>query len=192
MVDLWDETAQKEVNLVRSTTATPSISSTSQESFGNIERNPLGVTGAGAGHIAPYPQHSSMNMYGQPPPPVNYGQNPYSQGKHPEPHIKIHPAHADTACEEGRRASLTYRQCHTTSLRRRAMRHNNSRTLLNLTMAWFHPRAPEDVTYHRMAHLRCSITQWQWDIGCHTRATASRRGCSPEILLGVWLRAHSA
>ncbi|EOO00539.1 putative developmental regulator protein [Phaeoacremonium minimum UCRPA7] len=39
-VDLWSEDAQKEVNLVRHTTATPSISSTTPESFAAVEARP--------------------------------------------------------------------------------------------------------------------------------------------------------
>jgi hypothetical protein len=67
-VDLWSEDATKEVNLVRHTTATPSISSTTQASFGSIES----VTPAYA-HILPsgrpeYPPQVSF------PPTVN----PYS------------------------------------------------------------------------------------------------------------------
>ncbi|OIW34479.1 hypothetical protein CONLIGDRAFT_675456 [Coniochaeta ligniaria NRRL 30616] len=67
-VDLWSEDATKEVNLVRHTTATPSISSTTQASFGSIES----VTPAYA-HILP----SNRPEY---PPQVSYPPtvNPYS------------------------------------------------------------------------------------------------------------------
>lgn len=67
-VDLWSEDATKEVNLVRHTTATPSISSTTQASFGSIES----VTPAYA-HILP----SNRPEY---PPQVPYppSVNPYS------------------------------------------------------------------------------------------------------------------
>ncbi|RKU42649.1 hypothetical protein DL546_002011 [Coniochaeta pulveracea] len=67
-VDLWSEDATKEVNLVRHTTSTPSISSTTQASFGSIES----VTPAYA-HILP----SSRPDYGSP---VSYppAVNPYS------------------------------------------------------------------------------------------------------------------
>lgn len=39
-VDLWDEHALKEVNLVRHTTASPSISSTSPASYAQMESTP--------------------------------------------------------------------------------------------------------------------------------------------------------
>lgn len=77
-VDLWDENGSKEVNLVRSTTATPAISSTIHESFNNLETMPYR-----AANIAPYPQShpSQMPMYGQPQTPVNpYGAGQYGQG----------------------------------------------------------------------------------------------------------------
>jgi hypothetical protein len=67
-VDLWSEDATKEVNLVRHTTSTPSISSTTQASFGSIES----VTPAYA-HILPSnrPDYAPQVSY---PPAVN----PYS------------------------------------------------------------------------------------------------------------------
>jgi hypothetical protein len=67
-VDLWSEDATKEVNLVRHTTATPSISSTTQASFGSIESVTPAYT-----HILP----SNRPDY---PPQVSYPPtvNPYS------------------------------------------------------------------------------------------------------------------
>lgn len=78
-VDLWDETGSKEVNLVRSTTATPAISSTIHESFNNLETMPYR-----SANIAPYPpQHpGQVPMYGQPQPSVpSYGGGQYGQGQ---------------------------------------------------------------------------------------------------------------
>lgn len=80
-VDLWDETGTREVNLVRSTTATPAISSTIHESFNNIETMPYRA----AANIAPYPaaHPSQMTLYSQQhQSPVNpYAPNQYAQGK---------------------------------------------------------------------------------------------------------------
>ncbi|KAJ4394589.1 hypothetical protein N0V93_003808 [Gnomoniopsis smithogilvyi] len=74
-VDLWDELGSKEVNLVRSTTATPAISSTIHESFNNLETMPYRAT-----NIAPYPQSGQMPMYGQSQPPAQqYGGGQYGQ-----------------------------------------------------------------------------------------------------------------
>ncbi|KAH6634439.1 velvet factor-domain-containing protein [Chaetomium sp. MPI-SDFR-AT-0129] len=78
-VDLWSEDALKEVNLVRHTTATPSISSTSPASYAQIEQNTPAFS-----HILP----SSRDMgyaqqMGYPPPGQvsPYGmQQPYGQG----------------------------------------------------------------------------------------------------------------
>lgn len=78
-VDLWDETGSKEVNLVRSTTATPAISSTIHESFNNLETMPYR-----SANIAPYPSPhpGQVPMYGQPQPPVpSYGGSQYGQGQ---------------------------------------------------------------------------------------------------------------
>ena len=78
-VDLWDETGTREVNLVRSTTATPAISSTIHESFNNLETMPYR-----AANIAPYPaaHPSQMTLYSQHQSPVNpYAPNQYGQGK---------------------------------------------------------------------------------------------------------------
>ncbi|ROW18054.1 hypothetical protein VPNG_00333 [Cytospora leucostoma] len=76
-VDLWDENGTREVNLVRSTTATPAISSTIHESFNNLETMPYR-----AANIAPYPPShpSQMTLYSQHQPPVSpYAQNQYGQ-----------------------------------------------------------------------------------------------------------------
>jgi hypothetical protein len=82
-VDLWSEDALKEVNLVRHTTATPSISSTSPASYAQIEQ-----TTPAYSHILPssggrdmgYPQHMGYPPPGQAVSP--YGmQQPYSPGK---------------------------------------------------------------------------------------------------------------
>lgn len=79
-VDLWSEDALKEVNLVRHTTATPSISSTSPASYAQIEQNTPAFS-----HILPssrdigyaqqmgYPPPGQVSPYGM--------QQPYGQGK---------------------------------------------------------------------------------------------------------------
>ncbi len=82
-VDLWSEDALKEVNLVRHTTATPSISSTSPASYAQIEQATPAYS-----HILPssrdmgYPQQMAYPPPGQAVSP--YGmQQPYSQGRLP-------------------------------------------------------------------------------------------------------------
>jgi hypothetical protein len=85
-VDLWSEDALKEVNLVRHTTATPSISSTSPASYAQIEQNTPAYS-----HILPSsrdmgyspqmaypPQNQAVSPYGM--------QQPYGQGKLTRPH----------------------------------------------------------------------------------------------------------
>ncbi|KAL2290993.1 hypothetical protein FJTKL_14894 [Diaporthe vaccinii] len=83
-VDLWDETGTREVNLVRSTTATPAISSTIHESFNNLETMPYR-----AANIAPYPaaHPGQMTLYSQHQSPVNpYAPNQYGQVQsYPQP-----------------------------------------------------------------------------------------------------------
>jgi hypothetical protein len=80
-VDLWSEDALKEVNLVRHTTATPSISSTSPASYAQIEQ-----TTPAYSHILPsnrdmgYSQQMGYPSPGQAVSP--YGmQQPYGQGR---------------------------------------------------------------------------------------------------------------
>jgi hypothetical protein len=78
-VDLWSEDALKEVNLVRHTTATPSISSTSPASYAQIEQATPAYS-----HILP----SSRDMGYSPQMPYPPGQpvspyamqQPYGQG----------------------------------------------------------------------------------------------------------------
>ena len=81
-VDPWSEDALKEVNLVRHTTATPSISSTSPASYAQIEQ-----TTPAYSHILPSSRdvgYASQQM-GYPPPgqaASPYGmQQSYTQGK---------------------------------------------------------------------------------------------------------------
>lgn len=78
-VDLWDEIGSKEVNLVRSTTATPAISSTIHESYNNLETMPFRT------NIAPYPSShpGQLPMYGQPQNALQqqYGGSQYGQGQ---------------------------------------------------------------------------------------------------------------
>ena len=77
-VDLWSEDAQKEVNLVRHTTATPSISSTTPESFAAVEARPQFQPLLPGSRDPNYPPQMA---YGQPPNPymqTGYGQSKYS------------------------------------------------------------------------------------------------------------------
>ncbi|KAL2271208.1 hypothetical protein VTJ83DRAFT_579 [Remersonia thermophila] len=79
-VDLWSEDALKEVNLVRHTTATPSISSTSPASYAQIEQATPAYS-----HILPSNRdmgYSPQMSYPPPGQPVSpYGmQQPYGQG----------------------------------------------------------------------------------------------------------------
>ncbi|KAL2134177.1 hypothetical protein VTI74DRAFT_838 [Chaetomium olivicolor] len=78
-VDLWSEDALKEVNLVRHTTATPSISSTSPASYAQIEQAPAAYS-----HILP----SSRDMAYSPQmayPPPNQAMSPYGmQQQYPQ------------------------------------------------------------------------------------------------------------
>ncbi|PSR90447.1 velvet factor-domain-containing protein [Coniella lustricola] len=123
-VDLWDEHGTKEVNLVRSTTATPAISSTIHESFNNLESMPYR-----AANIAPYPPShpSQMPMYGQPPstmspygaqqygqavsnyPPVanGYGQPPYGYGGDFAPMYRPPQAYEPNAMAAPQRISMS-------------------------------------------------------------------------------------
>ena len=85
-VDLWSEDAIKEVNLVRHTTTTPSISSTTPASFDQIEASTPAYTSI-------LPSSNRDGPYGQPHPGVfghpnvnPYGQSQYGQGKPPTCH----------------------------------------------------------------------------------------------------------
>lgn len=75
-VDLWSEDATKEVNLVRHTTATPSISSTTPASFATLEH-----TTPAYAHILP----SSRQDYGGQVAPSYHtpAVNPYVQQGYP-------------------------------------------------------------------------------------------------------------
>jgi hypothetical protein len=80
-VDLWSEDALKEVNLVRHTTATPSISSTSPASYAQIEQATPAYS-----HILPSNRDMGYSQQMAYPPPgqvVNpYGmQQSYAPGK---------------------------------------------------------------------------------------------------------------
>lgn len=74
-VDLWSEDALKEVNLVRHTTTTPSISSTTPASYEQVENAPaysqLVQSDSRSGYGSSMYGHSGMNPY---------GQSPYQQG----------------------------------------------------------------------------------------------------------------
>ena len=80
-VDLWSDDALREVNLVRHTTTTPSISSTTPASFEQIDN-----ASPAFANILPSNRDPA---YGAPhavfaPPTVNpyAASNPYGQGKH--------------------------------------------------------------------------------------------------------------
>ena len=75
-VDLWSEDALREVNLVRHTTATPSISSTTPASYAQVEAttpaftnilpssHPHGQMGYPAPNVAPYMQQQGYQASG--------------------------------------------------------------------------------------------------------------------------------
>jgi len=83
-VDLWSEDALREVNLVRHTTTTPSISSTTPASFESMEAatpapsypNILPSSSREGAYGAPHPvfAHPNVNPYAQP----QYGQGAYA------------------------------------------------------------------------------------------------------------------
>jgi hypothetical protein len=82
-VDLWSEDALKEVNLVRHTTATPSISSTTPASYAAIEQSTVAFSS-----ILPSSREAGYGqpMGYQPPAPSvsHYGiQQPSYQGMYP-------------------------------------------------------------------------------------------------------------
>lgn len=74
-VDLWNEDGTKEVNLVRSSTGSPSISSTTPYSYTTLNGGDVGM--------APYTQHvlpSNRDQSYNTPPTVGYGQDYQIQG----------------------------------------------------------------------------------------------------------------
>ncbi|KID86354.1 VelB [Metarhizium guizhouense ARSEF 977] len=74
-VDLWNEDGTKEVNLVRSSTGSPSISSTTPYSYTTLNGGDTGM--------APYTQHvlpSNRDQSYNTPPTVGYGQDYQIQG----------------------------------------------------------------------------------------------------------------
>lgn len=71
-VDLWSEDALKEVNLVRHTTATPSISSTSPASYAQIEQ-----TTPAYSHILPSSRDMGYSQQMAYPPPQGQSVSPY-------------------------------------------------------------------------------------------------------------------
>ncbi|KAK0618357.1 velvet factor [Bombardia bombarda] len=84
-VDLWSEDALKEVNLVRHTTATPSISSTSPASYSTLEQSTPAFS-----HILPsnreVPYGQQMSYPSQPPAVNPYAmQGPYQGGGYISP-----------------------------------------------------------------------------------------------------------
>ncbi|CAK7204446.1 hypothetical protein SEUCBS139899_007203 [Sporothrix eucalyptigena] len=84
-VDLWSEDALKEVNLVRHTTTTPSISSTTPASYEQVENtpaySPLVQSDPRSSYGSSMYGHSSMNPYGQynQAPPYMHQTNGYGQ-----------------------------------------------------------------------------------------------------------------
>ncbi|CAK7240288.1 MAG: hypothetical protein STHCBS139747_001726 [Sporothrix thermara] len=85
-VDLWSEDALKEVNLVRHTTTTPSISSTTPASYEQVENTPAYSPSVQSDSRSGYGSnmygHSSMNpysQYSQVPPQYMHQSNGYGQ-----------------------------------------------------------------------------------------------------------------
>ena len=68
-VDLWSEDAMKEVSLVRSSSATPSISSTVPASYSSISE---------ASYASLIPSNPAY------PPPIPFAQMPYMQPSYPQ------------------------------------------------------------------------------------------------------------
>ncbi|KAK0657183.1 velvet factor-domain-containing protein [Cercophora newfieldiana] len=81
-VDLWSEDALREVNLVRHTTATPSISSTTPASYASIEQSTPAFS-----NVLPSSRDTGYGQpmgYQQPGPPVNPYLPPQYQGYAPQ------------------------------------------------------------------------------------------------------------
>lgn len=76
-VDLWSEDALKEVNLVRHTTTTPSISSTTPASYEQVENAPQYSSILPSN---PREQSYGSGMYGHPGANAYGAQPQYSQG----------------------------------------------------------------------------------------------------------------
>lgn len=164
-VDLWDEIGSKEVNLVRSTTATPAISSTIHESFNNLETMPFRA------NIAPYPpQHpGQMPMYGQPQTPVQqYGGSQYGQGEiSPSPGMKVNQL---TDCTQ-------------------------SPTIRRLLMGMANPSMAITTTLPQFTGLLRCMREVPWagrrECLYQDHQVALSKACLPEILLETVLEAHS-
>lgn len=69
-VDLWAEDGQKEVNLVRSTTSTPSISATTPASYAQLENSTPAYTNILPSHSPHSYQQSPVQMFAPPAPPA--------------------------------------------------------------------------------------------------------------------------
>lgn len=89
-VDLWNEDGSREVNLVRHSSGTPSISSTTPASYGGLTSSTPAFANILPSHReSPYPG-SEMGGYGQPNMPQygmpsGYGQAPSPYGQPPQP-----------------------------------------------------------------------------------------------------------
>ncbi|CAI4216723.1 unnamed protein product [Parascedosporium putredinis] len=89
-VDLWNEDGSREVNLVRHSSGTPSISSTTPASYGSLTSSTPAFANILPSHRdSPYPP-SDMGGYGQPVMPQygmppGYGQAPSPYGQPPQP-----------------------------------------------------------------------------------------------------------
>lgn len=88
-VDLWDKDGTREVNLVRHSSGTPSISSTTPASYGSIQSSTPAYTNILPSHRESSYPGSEMGGYGQPimqqyGMPPGYGQAPSPYGPGPQ------------------------------------------------------------------------------------------------------------
>jgi len=88
VVDLWAEDGQREVNLVRHTTATPSISSTTPASYAQVESSVPAYTSILPSH-SPSSYQPPQAVY-QPPPPGPPGPPVYGMGPGGYPHSQFY------------------------------------------------------------------------------------------------------
>lgn len=160
---------------MRSTTATPAISSTIHESFNNLETMPYR-----AANIAPYPPShpSQMTLYSQHQSPVSpYAPNQYGQRKHlTSPTLSIMAPR-----------STFYLNAQTNALQHKTTRHQRPTVLLS-------PPTDIQMTLRRCTgHLRCTSPVWEGLRGCllEEHPTQASRACSPGTLLGTVLAVPS-
>ena len=90
VVDLWADDGQREVNLVRHTTATPSISSTTPASYAQVENSVPAYTSILPSH-SPSAYQPPQAVYQPPPPPGPPGTAVYQMSPSPYSHRECWP-----------------------------------------------------------------------------------------------------